>query len=249
MKKSTLKLTVLTLLAALMFFPACQQGEVTIDKNSDVDKESFALGYNQGAQFNANGVTEHIGEINYDAVAKGFKEGMEGSLESLTEEEVNQAVANLNARINEGMMAKQEETALGVDENKQRKEAGEAFLSENAKIDGMVVLESGIQYQVLTEGTGNAIGSNAVVKAHYKLSFPGGEVWQDSHDAGQPFELDLSTGGAIPGWIESIPLMKMGSVWNLYLPYNKAYGTQERGQIKPFQVLVFEIEIVEVTQK
>ncbi len=251
MKKSTFKLTVFVLLAAISVFPACQQGgsEVTIDKNSDVDKESFALGYNQGAQFKANGVTEHIGEVNYDALAKGYKEGMEGNLQSLTEEEVNQAVANLNARINAGMMAKQETDALGDDENIKRKEAGEAFLAENAKRDGVVVLESGVQYEVVKAGTGEVIGKNAEVQAHYKLSFPGGEVWQDSHDTGRPFTLDLTQGGAIPGWLEAIPLMKKGAVWNLYLPYNMAYGSQDRGQIKPFQALVFEVEIVEVTRK
>ncbi|MFC1493339.1 FKBP-type peptidyl-prolyl cis-trans isomerase N-terminal domain-containing protein [candidate division KSB1 bacterium] len=250
MKTGIMKLTLFALMAVMMLFPACQQGEVTIDKNSDVDKDSFALGYNQGFQFYNQGFAEHIGEVNYDAFAKGYKEGLEGALQSLTEEELNQALANLNTRISAGIMAKQEEEALNTPENATVKAESETFLRENAQREGVVVLDTGVQYEVLKEGSGDVIGNNAVVKAHYKLSFPGGDVWQDSHETGMPFELDLSSGqGAILGWLETIPLMKMGSVWNLYLPHNKAYGPQGRGQIKPFQALVFEIEIVEVTQK
>ncbi|MFC1564358.1 FKBP-type peptidyl-prolyl cis-trans isomerase N-terminal domain-containing protein [candidate division KSB1 bacterium] len=214
--------------------------EPLANPNADIDRESYALGYNYGADMASRGIADY----NVGVLELGFKEGLTGTPVSLTQEELNQALANLNNRVISAMETKAEADAMSNPENIKRKADGEAFLRENGNREGVITLPNGIQYEILKEGTGDPIGSNAVVKTHYKLSFPGGEVWQDN-----VYDVDLVNRNSIRGWLETIPLMKKGSIWNIYLPYTMGYGTQDRGQIKPFQALQFEIEILEITQK
>ena len=125
--------------------------------------------------------------------------------------------------------------------------AGEAFLAENKTKEGVVALPSGVQYKVVKEGTGAKPLATDIVKVNYKGTLIDGTVF-DSNEGKDP--ITFNVGGVIPGWTEVLQLMPVGSKWTVYIPYDKAYGAQERGEhIKPFSTLVFDVELLEVNPK
>jgi FKBP-type peptidyl-prolyl cis-trans isomerase FklB len=125
------------------------------------------------------------------------------------------------------------------------REAGDQFLAENAKKDGIVVLESGLQYEILTEGTGAQPTAASTVRTHYHGTFTDGRVFDSSVERGEPAEFPV--GGVIAGWTEALQLMQEGSKWRLYVPSNLAYGEQgSQGAIPPHSALVFEVELIAV---
>ncbi len=125
--------------------------------------------------------------------------------------------------------------------------AGEAFLAENKTKEGVVALPSGVQYKVVKEGTGAKPLATDIVKVNYKGMLIDGTVF-DSNEGKDP--ITFNVGGVIPGWTEVLQLMPVGSKWTVYIPYDKAYGAQERGEhIKPFSTLVFDVELLEVNPK
>ena len=125
--------------------------------------------------------------------------------------------------------------------------AGEAFLAENKTKEGVVTLPSGVQYKVVKEGTGAKPLATDIVKVNYKGTLIDGTVF-DSNEGKDP--ITFNVGGVIPGWTEVLQLMPVGSKWTVYIPYDKAYGAQERGEhIKPFSTLVFDVELLEVNPK
>ena len=125
------------------------------------------------------------------------------------------------------------------------KEDGAAFLADNAKKEGVTVTESGLQYEVITEGTGATPSAESTVRTHYHGMFTDGSVFDSSVDRGEPAEFPV--GGVIAGWTEALQLMKEGSKWRLTIPYNLAYGEQgSQGAIPPFSTLVFEVELIAV---
>ena len=122
--------------------------------------------------------------------------------------------------------------------------AGLAFLAENAKRDGISVLASGLQYEVLTAGEGVKPSGEDTVRTHYHGTLIDGSVFDSSYERGQPAEFPV--GGVIAGWTEALQLMNCGSKWRLYVPSELAYGEQGVGSIPPHSVLVFDIELLEV---
>lgn len=122
--------------------------------------------------------------------------------------------------------------------------AGLAFLAENAKRDGITVLASGLQYEVLTAGEGVKPSSEDTVRTHYHGTLIDGSVFDSSYERGQPAEFPV--GGVIAGWTEALQLMNCGSKWRLYVPSELAYGEQGVGSIPPHSVLVFDVELLEV---
>jgi FKBP-type peptidyl-prolyl cis-trans isomerase FklB len=122
--------------------------------------------------------------------------------------------------------------------------AGLAFLAENAKRDGITVLASGLQYEVLTAGEGAQPSGEDTVRTHYHGTLIDGSVFDSSYERGQPAEFPV--GGVIAGWTEALQLMNCGSKWRLYVPSELAYGEQGVGSIPPHSVLVFDIELLEV---
>lgn len=123
-----------------------------------------------------------------------------------------------------------------------------AFLEENAKNEDVVVLPSGLQYKVVTEGTGSRPTGSDRVKVHYVGTTIHGQEFDSSVKREAPFEFSLS-GGVIPGWIEAVQLMPVGSKYMFYIPYNLAYGESGRpGAIDPYATLIFEIELLEIVK-
>jgi len=128
-----------------------------------------------------------------------------------------------------------------------KKEAGLKFLEDNKANEGVKVTESGLQYKVITEGTGPKPTESDNVKVHYVLSSIDGTKLENSVESGQPFQFSLA-GGVIAGWIEGVQLMNVGSKYVFYIPYNLAYGAAGRGSIEPFSTLIFEIELLEIEE-
>ena len=125
------------------------------------------------------------------------------------------------------------------------KAANEKFLADNAKKEGVTVLPSGIQYKVITEGTGALPTDTSTVKCLYEGRLIDGTVFDSNTGEGrEPFEVNLGMPRVIPGWVEALKLMPAGSKWEVYIPQDLAYGAQDMGQINPFSTLVFTIEVL-----
>jgi len=127
------------------------------------------------------------------------------------------------------------------------KEEGEKFLAANAKKEGVKTLESGVQYKVLKEGTGIVPADTSLVKVHYEGRLLNDSVFDSSYKRGEPITLRCNQ--TIKGWTDAIVNMPAGSIWEVYIPQELAYGEREQGMIKPFSALVFKIELLEVNPK
>jgi FKBP-type peptidyl-prolyl cis-trans isomerase FklB len=127
------------------------------------------------------------------------------------------------------------------------KEEGEKFLAANAKKDGVKTLESGVQYKVLKEGTGAIPADTSLVKVHYEGRLLNDSVFDSSYKRGEPITLRCNQ--TIKGWTDAMVHMPAGSIWEVYIPQDLAYGEREQGMIKPFSVLKFKIELIEVNPK
>lgn len=122
------------------------------------------------------------------------------------------------------------------------RKAGEKYLAENKKKEGVVTLESGVQYKVLVAGDGAMPTDTTVVKCNYEGKLIDGTVFDSSYERNQPFEVNLAQANVIDGWVEVLKLMPAGSKWEVAIPYDQAYKNREMGQIKPFSALIFTIE-------
>ena len=127
------------------------------------------------------------------------------------------------------------------------KAAGEKFLAANKKKPGVVTLPSGVQYKVIKEGNGPMPKDTSMVKVHYEGKTIDGKVFDSSYKRGEP--VDLRANQVIKGWTEALVHMPVGSVWEVYIPQNLAYGDRDQGQIKPFSTLIFKIELISVGGK
>ena len=127
------------------------------------------------------------------------------------------------------------------------REEGEKFLAANAKKEGVKTLESGVQYRVIKEGTGAIPADTSLVKVHYEGRLLNDSVFDSSYKRGEPITLRCNQ--TIKGWTDAMVHMPAGSVWEVYIPQDLAYGEREQGIIKPFSVLVFKIELLEVNPK
>ena len=127
------------------------------------------------------------------------------------------------------------------------KEAGEKFLAANAKKDGVKTLPSGVQYKIIKEGTGAVPADTSLVKCHYEGHLLNDTIFDSSYKRGEPITLRCNQ--VIKGWTEVMTHMPAGSIWEVYIPQELAYGEREQGDIKPFSTLIFKIELIEVNPK
>ena len=129
----------------------------------------------------------------------------------------------------------------------ENKAAGEKFLAENAKKEGVKTTESGLQYKVIKEGKGAIPTETSTVKVHYKGTLVDGTEFDSSYNRNEPTSFRANQ--VIKGWTEALTMMPVGSKWELYIPQELAYGTRETGDIKPFSTLIFEVELLEIEKK
>lgn len=200
-----------------------------------MDKLSYALGIGIGSQLAGMGAKE----LNIDDFAQAIKDVISGSELKVDNAEAQTLVQNFFQE----QEAKQQ--AAAAEAGKAAKAAGEAFLAENGKKDGVVTLPSGLQYQVLKEGNGKKPSATDQVVCHYEGTLIDGTVFDSSYQRNQPATFGLSQ--VIAGWTEGVQLMQEGAKYRFFIPYNLAYGERGAGaQIPPFAALVFDVELIEV---
>ncbi|MDU8923571.1 FKBP-type peptidyl-prolyl cis-trans isomerase [Pasteurellaceae bacterium LIM206] len=173
--------------------------------------------------------------VNVEAVAKGIYDVLNGNPPALDLNEVSKALQQLQQEANESVQA----------EFKQFAEDGKTFLEFNAKQDGVTVTDSGLQYEILTVGTGKVPSRDDTVRVHYTGTLIDGTVFDSSVTRGQPAEFPVT--GVIAGWVEALQLMPVGSKWRLAIPHHLAYGERGAGaSIPPFSTLIFEVELLDI---
>ena len=176
--------------------------------------------------------------ISMDQFMAGFVSGTTGKKGLMTVDSA-QTVAQV---MMQAIKAKELEKTYGGN-----KEAGEKFLAANAKKDGVKTLPSGVQYKVIKEGNGAIPADTSLVKVHYEGKTVEGKVFDSSYERGEP--INLRCNQTIKGWTDAMVHMPAGSVWEVYIPQDLAYGEREQGDIKPFSALIFKIELIEVNPK
>lgn len=193
-----------------------------------MDKFSYALGMVIGHNLKGMGAN-HIDEADFGQAVGNVLSGKETAL---TDSEAQQIVtAYLQAQ--------------EAEKGKAAREAGEKYLAENARKEGVVVLPSGLQYTVLTEGNGRKPSATDRVKCHYEGRLTDGTVFDSSYRRGEPAVFPLN--GVIAGWTEGVQLMGEGAKFRFFIPYNLAYGERGAGgSIPPYAALVFDVELIEV---
>ncbi len=169
----------------------------------------------------------------------GFVSGVTGKGALMTPDSARQVAQNMMRQIKAKSLMKE----FGPN-----KEAGEKFLAENAKKEGVVTLPSGVQYKVLKEGTGVIPVDTSMVKVHYEGRTLEGTVFDSSYKRGEPTKFRLDQ--VIAGWKDALKNMPAGSTWEVYVPQELAYGERQQGaDIKPFSMLIFKIELLDVDPK
>lgn len=192
---------------------------------------SYGIGRQMGQQL----VDNPFEGVSPAAVAQGLLDALNGVEMPYSNEEMQDAFQEINNR----MQAKEAE------QSKTLAAAGEAFLAENAKKPGVTVTASGLQYEVITQGTGSVPTKTSKVKTHYHGTLIDGTVFDSSVNRGQP--IDFPVNGVIAGWTEALQLMPVGSKWRLYVPQELAYGERGAGaNIKPYSALIFDVELIDI---
>ena len=221
-------------LALSVILSACQSSQHKVDLKTSRDSVSYSIGMDIGKNLK----TQMI-EINPDVVAQAIKDvSVDSGKAMLTEDQAHVVMLGFQAQ----MMAKHEEKMKASGEK--NKKDGDAFLAENKKKDGVVTLASGLQYKVITAGTGKKPKAKDNVTVHYRGTMLDGTEFDNSYKRGEPVVFPVT--GVIKGISEALQLMTVGSKWQLFLPPELAYGPQGAGLITPNATLIFEIELLGV---
>ena len=193
-----------------------------------MDKLSYALGLSMGNNFKSSGIQT----LSVTDFANGVKAVYEGEKPEMPYDEAKQVINDFF-------------TQMQREVNDRNRAEGEAFLAENKKKSGVVVLPSGLQYEVLTEGKGKKPAATDRVQCHYHGTLINGEVFDSSVERGEPAVFGVSQ--VIPGWVEALQLMPEGSKWRLFIPSDLAYGENGAGgKIAPNSTLIFDVELLKV---
>lgn len=198
------------------------------------EKLSYSLGLDVGTYFKGMGE-----KLDYDLLVQGLGDAFHGKPPLLSQEEM-QAVQQ---EFSQKMQAKQEAQLKEL--QAQNKQAGDEYLAKNKEKKGVLVTESGLQYEVVKEGTGATPKADDTVKVHYRGTKIDGTVFDDSYKRGEPAVFGVNQ--VIPGWTETLQLMKEGATFKVAIPSNLAYGEQGvPPMIEPNSVLLFEVELISI---
>ena len=193
-----------------------------------MDKFSYGLGMGIGQNLLSMGVQD----MNVEDFVKGLKDVLTGAKPEMSHSEA-QTVVNEHFR------------KLAEEACTQNKASGEAFLAENAKKEGVTVLPSGLQYEVITAGSGKKPLATDRVQCHYEGTLIDGTIFDSSIKRGEPAVFGVNQ--VIKGWVEALQLMQEGAKWRLYIPYDMAYGEHGAGEmIPPYSALIFDVELIKV---
>ncbi|WP_201577737.1 FKBP-type peptidyl-prolyl cis-trans isomerase [Psychrobacter okhotskensis] len=242
MKKIT-TLSVSALASAMLLVTGCStnngnqetstQSVSVTEKSPANEKVGYSLGYMM-----AEGNKEAVGDLNLDTFEKGFRDGYEGNDSALTQEQMQEVLMTYQKEQEAKFVKDMESKATD------NKAAGEAFLAANAKKEGVKKTASGLQYKVITPGTGKSPKATDVVEVNYEGKLIDGTVFDSSYERGEAIEFPLNQ--VIAGWTEGLQLMKEGGKYEFYIPSDIAYGEAGNSGIEPNSTLIFTVELLKV---
>lgn len=224
-----MKLPVFTLLLGVAAAPTFA-AEGSANLTDPKERTSYALGVNFGSNLKTQGV-----DVNLDTVRKGIEDALAGKPQ-LNETEMRDTFNDLRNQIQARMAEK----------GKENKAIGEKFLAENKSKEGVKTTESGLQYKIITEGSGDSPKANDEVQVKYTGRLIDGTVF-DSTDKRGGTPARFKVGQVIRGWTEALQMMKKGAKWEIYIPSDLAYGERATGTIPANSTLIFEVELVDFT--
>jgi UDP-GlcNAc:undecaprenyl-phosphate/decaprenyl-phosphate GlcNAc-1-phosphate transferase len=206
----------------------------TTDLKTQQDRINYAIGVNLIGNFKQQGI-----DIDLDFVIKGMQDAFLGRKSPMTDEELRTCINTYQTEVRQ---KQSKARAMATESNKKE---GEAFLAENGKQEGVVTLQSGLQYRIIKAGEGMKPTDKDAVVCHYRGSLISGAEFDSSYRKGHPGTFKINS--VIPGWREALLLMPVGSTWQIFVPSQLAYG--ERGMspsIGPNATLIFEIELIAI---
>lgn len=231
--------SVLTIVVLALGVAACNQGGAGSSDTAGTpetleERASYALGFSAGQQ-----LSSQASDLDVDQLVAGIRDAFAGAEGQLTAEEIQSAMSEYQQAM---MVAENERRGSEAAENKA---AGDAFLAENADKPGIMVTDSGLQYEVLEEGEGASPLATDEVTVHYEGRLVDGTVFDSSIEQGQPVTFPLNR--VIPGWSEGVQLMKVGAKYRFFIPGELGYGmTPPPGEIGPNATLIFDVELLAI---
>lgn len=202
--------------------------ELSLESNDQ--RVSYGIAMNMGANIMRQGGVE----IDTTAFLAGLKDGLSGATPQVSEDDLKAAFASAQAKV---------ESAAAEGSAEQTK-VGQAFLDENKARDGVLVTESGLQYEIMTAADGAKPTAEQTVEVHYHGTLVDGTVFDSSVSRGEPISFPVK--GVIPGWVEGLQLMTVGSKWKLFIPADLGYGNSPQGPIPAGSTLIFEVELLSI---
>lgn len=201
-----------------------------VNLSTDEARVSYGIGRQMGDQLRDNPPPG----VSIETLIAGLRDAFAGAPNQVSSEALN-ASFRVIREVMQAEAAAKAEAAAG---------AGREYLAENAKREGVTVLPSGLQFEVLVSGAGAKPGASDHVRTHYHGTLIDGTVFDSSYERGEPAEFPVN--GVIPGWVEALQLMNTGSKWRLHVPSELAYGGQAAGSIPPHSTLVFDVELLDI---
>jgi len=224
----------LFILSLLLLISCSQNAQEVTSLDTEQQKISYAIGSDIGKNLQRTEV-----EFDQSALVQGIKDALAKKELLISEDEARELMSLFQKQSREAVQR------VKAEQGEKNQMEGAKFLEENKANEGIVVLPSGLQYKVITEGSGKTPKATDQVKVHYKGTLIDGTEFDSSFKRNQPAEFKV--GGVIKGWTEALQLMKEGSKWMLYIPSDLAYGPRGAGaQIGPNATLIFEVELLEV---
>jgi FKBP-type peptidyl-prolyl cis-trans isomerase len=210
--------------------------------STDKDRESYAIGMSMGMGLKRNLSAAGL-DMDLDLILRGIKDSESGGPTLLTEDQMKATFGQIQRT---AMMNRQK---MQFQESQKNQVEGQAFLIHNKTLPGVITLTNGLQYKVVTEGTGATPGPNDMVTVNYTGTHVDGKEFDSSASHGRPLEANVS-GGIIRGWTEALERMKVGSKWEIYVPADLAYGSMGHPPvIQPDETLIFQIELLGVKSR
>jgi len=230
-----MKLNYLVVAGLLLLAVQASAADKSVLKTQE-DRINYAIGVNMAGVLKLQGL-----EIKPDLVIQGMKDAFSGGELLLSDAELHQAISLYQNMLRKRLAAKARTMATAGN-----KKAGETFLAENKKKQGVVALPSGLQYKIIKSGAGKQPTDNDTVECNIRGSLINGTEFENSYSSGHPTDLKLS-GGINPGLREALKLMPVGSKWQIFVPAHLAYGEQGlTNKIGPNETLIYELELLAI---
>ena len=242
------KVTFLMALAVAAGMASCTAQSPKADLKTDIDSLSYAIGMARTEGLDQYLAQQGIDSTQMSEFLKGFNEGAakidKKDVAYMAGLQVGQMVSKQWVEgFNQQIFGNDSTQSISREKYADNKAAGEKFLAENKAKEGVVTTPSGLQYKIITKGNGAVPADSSKVKVNYKGTLIDGTEFDSSYKRNEPATFRANQ--VIKGWTEALTMMPVGSKWELYIPYDLAYGSRETGsQIKPFSTLIFEVELL-----